>query len=334
MGKKIISITLFTLIAVGLLTSCSLFGGTNQHDLSVSDFYDSDSIIVELEADKIPLTQIAAIPIVIMPVASGRLTESNEKSVIDFSNTADGYVMVKWLTHTDNQLRVRVSGPRDVIYTYTIFPNDTFEVFPLSDCDGCYEVNVFEQVEGNRYALVNTVSFDVVLTDEFAPFLRPNQFVNFNEESDVVMKAAQLVTGSNSLIDKIAAIYEFIIDNIEYDAEFADAVKYGELTGYLPDLDSVLARRKGICFDYAALMTAMLRSQGIPTKLVVGYVGDFYHAWINVFSKETGWINHAIFFDGESWTLMDPTLASASAGSVALKALMGDGSIYTVKYLY
>ena len=34
-------------------------------------------------------------------------------------------------------------------------------------------------------------------------------------------------------------------------------------------------------------MTGMLRSQGIPSKLVVGYAGTAYHAWISVWTEET-----------------------------------------------
>ncbi len=40
--------------------------------------------------------------------------------------------------------------------------------------------------------------------------------------------------------------------------------KNGELAGYLPDVDSILQEKKGICFDYAALMATMLQSQNIP----------------------------------------------------------------------
>lgn len=38
----------------------------------------------------------------------------------------------------------------------------------------------------------------------------------------------------------------------------------------------------------SAVMTAMLRSQRIPTRLEVGYMGDVYHAWISIYTKETG----------------------------------------------
>jgi len=99
-------------------------------------------------------------------------------------------------------------------------------------------------------------------------------------------------------------------------------------------LDSVLAEKKGICFDYASLMTGMLRSQGIPCKLVVGYAGKAYHAWISVWTAETGWIEGTIYFDGSTWHRMDPTFASSGSSSKSIMQYIGDGSNYTEKYLY
>ena len=69
---------------------------------------------------------------------------------------------------------------------------------------------------------------------------------------------------------------------------------------------------KGICFDYAALMTSMLRSQRIPTKLEVGYAGETYHAWISTYVDDKGWVDDIIKFDGKDWQLMDPTLAASN----------------------
>jgi len=277
-----------------------------------------------------------AVPIVLLPEASGRIVEKNSKALIDYSNTADGYVMVKWLSNTTRQLRVQVTGPSNTTYTYIILPNDSFEVFPLSDSNGSYTVSVFEQVDGggNRYAQASSISFTVRLKDEFAPFLRPNQYVNFNEENKAVEKASELVAGKRNVTDKVAAVYDFVIKTLTYDTELAGDISKGIVTSYLPDLDSVLDRKKGICFDYASLMTAMLRSQDIPTKLVVGFTGEVKHAWINVYSEESGWIDNVIFFDGYEWTMMDPTLASSSTNAASLRAFIGDGSNYVTTHLY
>ena len=71
----------------------------------------------------------------------------------------------------------------------------------------------------------------------------------------------------------------------------------------LPNVDETLKTGKGICFDYAALMTSMLRSQRIPTKLEVGYAGETYHAWISTYVDDKGWVDDIIEFDGKDWQL-------------------------------
>ena len=154
--------------------------------------------------------------------------------------------------------------------------------------------------------------------------------MNYTSNSQAVKKAAELTTGKKTSLDKITVIYEFVVSNLTYDKQKAKNVQ----SGYLPNVDKVLAEKKGICFDYAALMTAMLRSQGIPTKLVVGYTGDVYHAWINTFIPEKGWIEGIIFFDGTTWKLMDPTFASSANQSKQIMEYIGNGSNYSAKYVY
>ena len=91
---------------------------------------------------------------------------------------------------------------------------------------------------------------------------------------------------------------------------------------------------KSLYYLSFALMTAMLRSQEIPCKLVVGYAGSTYHAWISVWTEENGWIDGAIFFNGKTWQRMDPTFASSANSSEAILKYIGDGSNYTAKYFY
>ena len=80
-------------------------------------------------------------------------------------------------------------------------------------------------------------------------------------------------------------------------------------------------------------MTSMLRSQRIPTRLEVGYAQDAYHAWISVYTEETGWLNGIIEFDGNVWTLVDPTFG-ANTSDKALKKFIGDGSNYVLQKMY
>ena len=123
--------------------------------------------------------------------------------------------------------------------------------------------------------------------------------------------------------------YYYVADFFD-DKEKAKTVR----SGYIPDVDKVLASKKGICFDYASLMTGMLRSQGVPCKMIFGYAGSAYHAWISTYTEKSGWVEGVIFFDGTTWKLMDPTFASSSNSSDAIMKYIGDGKNYSEKYLY
>ena len=267
---------------------------------------------------------------ILEPVASGVTVLSNEKAVIDASNAKDGYIMAAYKTATEKKLKLRITGPDKVVYTYNLNQEGKYETFPLSGGAGKYSIAVYENISGSKYATAYSTTMTVMLTDEYAPYLRANQYVNYTADSEAVKKAAELVKDKNTALEKIAAVYHYTVKTLTYDKEKAKTVQ----SGYLPDVDKVLAEQKGICFDYAALMTAMLRSQGIPTRLVVGYAGDVYHAWINTFIPEKGWVEGVIYFDGETWKLMDPTFASSAKQSKQIMEYIGDGKNYTAKYLY
>lgn len=263
----------------------------------------------------------------LLPEASGTVTYGNENISIDASNTAEGYFMVKYTGDID-KVKLQLSAPDGETYTYNLKPG-SYEAFPLSAGDGSYHLDVLEHAYDDMYALAYSEDFSVTLNDEFRPFLYPNQYVWFTSEYKAVAYAASLSDNSSNDLDYIGQIYHYVIENIKYDDELAANVK----SGYLPDIDRTMDSGKGICFDYASLMAAMLRCQGIPTKLVVGYSGDAYHAWISVYLKETGWVDNIIEFDGKDWSLIDPTLAANNNGS-SVKKYIGDGSNYTVKYSY
>lgn len=262
------------------------------------------------------------------PQAAGTAVYGNGIAVLDASNTGEGYCMIRY-TGGVPKIKVQISNGA-VIYTYDLNARNAYEVFPFSEGNGSYSVKVFEQVSGNQYSQVMSQNVNVSLKDEFSPFLYPNQYVNFTENSAAVSLAQQVTSGAVDEIGKVKAVYEYVVGNMNYDYAKAQSVQ----SGYLPNVDQVLASKTGICFDYAAVMTAMLRSQDIPTKLVVGYTGDVYHAWVDVYIKEMGWVDNFIYFDGVSWKLMDPTFASSGGNTDAVKQYIGDGANYRSKYSY
>ena len=127
-----------------------------------------------------------------------------------------------------------------------------------------------QNTTADKYIEICSLTADVQLESEFAPFLRPSQFVDYTQDSACVALAAGLAAEASGEAGAVANIYAYIRDHIAYDRDKAATVQ----SGYLPDPDATLAAGKGICFDYAALAAAMLRSQGIPTKLITGYVSQ------------------------------------------------------------
>ncbi|MCI8586151.1 MAG: transglutaminase domain-containing protein [Lachnospiraceae bacterium] len=267
-------------------------------------------------------------PDVLVPAADGTTSYGSDTVTIDASHTDQGYVMVRY-TGNNQKVKLQIETPKGDTYTYLLSQNHEYETFPLCAGNGNYSLTVLENVEGDMYSIAFAQDIDAVIDDEFLPFLYPNQYVFFTAGSDAVSLGEELAEGMHSDLEAVESIYHYVTSHITYDTEKATSVSYG----YLPDVDETLSTGKGICFDYAAVTAAMLRSQKIPTRLEIGYAGEAYHAWISVYVEETGWIDNIIEFDGSSWSLMDPTFA-ASTNNRDLKKFIGDGSNYVVKYYY
>ncbi|WP_313344863.1 transglutaminase-like domain-containing protein [Sedimentibacter sp.] len=259
------------------------------------------------------------------------------KSEIDASNAADGYIKVKYLNETTKKLKVIIEKD-SIQYTYNLNNKGEYDTYPLQLGDGKYKVRVFENISDNRYAAKQAADINVKLKDENAPYLISSQMINYTAESETVKKAQELTENKTNDLEKVEAIYDYVISNIAYDNDKSKNVK----SDYLPDVDEILKENKGICYDYSSLLAAMLRSNSIPTKLVTGYSQNLsaFHAWNEVYTKETGWIAlDKLYFDGKEWKLMDSTIASTAKQSNSPQVMeytnkLIDRQYYTKKFEY
>ena len=265
-------------------------------------------------------------PQVLVPEAPGTSLMGNSSIEIDVSNISQGYLMARYVGN-GAKVKFFIETPDQVRYTYDLPASQSYAALPLTAGNGTYTLDVREHVEGDLYSNLYMDTIDVSIDNEFSPFLYPNQYTWFTQDSQTVSKASDLTRGVKNGLEAVGAVYDFVITNISYDEEKARTVE----SGYLPDVVETLESGKSVCFDYAALMTAMLRSQGIPTKLEIGYSGEVYHAWISTWLKEKGWVENIIEFDGKNWSLIDPTLAAGNKPS-SVKKYIGDGSNYTLMY--
>ena len=108
--------------------------------------------------------------------------------------------------------------------------------------------------------------------------------------------AAPDFTPGRPILECLIALTERIYKGFKFDPKATDiATPVGE----------VLKKRAGVCQDFAHLMIACLRSQGLPARYVSGYLetrpppgkkrlagADASHAWVSVFCGElAGWID-------------------------------------------
>lgn len=257
---------------------------------------------------------------------NGKKTFSGGSAKLDVSNTAEGYFIANY-SGKNKKVKLQVECPDGETYSYNLHGGE--EVFPLSAGDGTYKIGIYENVSGNKYSKALQESVKVSVKNTYGPYLYPNQYVNFNAKSEVVKAANTLGKKVTKDIDLVTEVYNYVTSHIKYDYDKAANLE----TNYTSNPDAVLKDGSGICIDYSAVMASMLRSQGIPTRLEIGYAGKAYHAWISTYIKDSGWVNGIIQFDGKNWSLMDPTFG-ANSNQEKLKKFIGDGSNYKTKFVY
>lgn len=257
----------------------------------------------------------------------------NEKAQIDFTDSNNlGNVKINMLEKTDKRIKVTIEKGT-AKYTYDLKNDTTPEIYPFQLGDGEYTVKVWINAAADRYTLALAGKYNVKLSNPLAPFINPSQYVNFTKDSKIAKKAEELIKDSKTELEKVEKIYEFVINSLVYDTDKANAAVQGQLNGYLPSVDAIVDSGKGICFDYAAVFAAMLRSQGIPSKLVTGYVkpNNAYHAWNEFYLKDAGgWFKiNEMKFDGKKFERVDPTFDSTSKSNKKILQFIGDGSNYS-----
>lgn len=206
------------------------------------------------------------------PAAGGNEQRSG-KMKLDVSFLSEGYFLAAVQKPSSHRLKLRVVKDGETL-TYDLNSNGDYEVFPLQLGNGNYEVSLYENVSGNKYSQEGRISLSVRTRLPGVCFLYPNQYVNYTQFSEAVAKAGELCAGKGPK-EAYAIICDFMKNNFVYDYIKAVTVQAGQL----PDIDNSYAKRMGVCQDLSAITVCMLRTQGIPSRLIIGYADNQYHAW-------------------------------------------------------
>lgn len=225
----------------------------------------------------------------------GTSTQSFASSQVIQPDIENGVVKVQ-LEDTSSAKILLLVEKDGVRYTYPIVDSDINQ-FPLQLGNGDYTVRVMQNTTGNSYKELSKANVTLDLVNSNSVFLESIQDIEFSDSSLAVIKAKALTKGLIKDEDKVQAIYNYVTKNYKYDYDKAKTVT----SGYFPNVDTIYTSKIGICYDYSSLTAAMLRSVGVPTKLVKGYstpTKKIYHAW------------NEVFVSGE-WKVVDTTVDSA-----------------------
>lgn len=252
-----------------------------------------------------------------------RLNTYNAGSGIDSSMVSQGYVGAALQSTARLKFQVIKDG---VEYSYDMTNDGSPNFYPMNMGNGYYTFNIMQNTRDNMYVTHSSTGASVALENEFEPFLRPNYFCNYSAASQCVAQASSITEGSANQGEALSKVYNWVVGNVRYDT--AKAASVG--SGYVPNPDVTLTEKTGICFDYASLMAAMLRSQGIPCKIITGYVSDgkIYHAWNEVYINGR-WKTMSFEVPANTWSRLDATFAAGGDSGY-----VGDGSGYTDRYTY
>ena len=211
----------------------------------------------------------------------------NALEYFDTTDISKGLVHVSYDGGGKVKLIIEKEGKK---YTYDVNSSGLKESFPFQLGNGNYKISLYKNTSGSSYKLVQAKSVNVEIKDMNQVYLNSIQNVNWGIDSKAVLKAVELTKDEKDLKKKAETLWDFMVKNNAY-----DYTKLSTLTsGYIPIIDKTLEEKKGICYDFTSLYAAMLRSQGIPAKLVKGYApknAAGYHSWNEVYdANQNKWV--------------------------------------------
>jgi hypothetical protein len=211
-----------------------------------------------------------------LPEATGKTVRKDGKITVDCSNMSEGYIMVKG-KKSSKRLKIQIATAGAKL-NYDLNSNGEYEVFPLQFGSGKYKVELFEHVKGKDYSKEGTLKLSAKMPDELSCFLYPNQYVNYNENTACVKEAQAMCKDMTDQGEIYKTVCSFVLKNFIYD--YIKSVSVQRMSQHMLDIDGCWDNRMGICQDLSAMTCAMLRSQGIPARLMIGTLGNTYHAWV------------------------------------------------------
>ena len=139
------------------------------------------------------------------------------------------------------------------------------------------ELGIHDTEKDTKKILVSSILY-APSTKEFedSRYLSSTEFIKF-DDNYLSTRMAKLIRDDSVSDEQFIMRVFMLVSDIEYDNEFIEQGLNSPF--YIPNADKTLVTNKGICSDQAVLLAVMLRSQGIPTRYISGYLHLEGHAW-------------------------------------------------------
>lgn len=211
---------------------------------------------------------------------------------IDISSSALSNGMLAIKAHDLDDVRHKVIVSKDgKSHAYDV-SNGSY-LFPLPFGDGEYSVELFENLNNDKYQLMSQT--DVESSNEEKAYLISNSLISYS--GDAIPEDTMSILES-PLCDP-NMICEYVENKLSYDSEKAKRIANETFHGL--NGNESLSLNSGVCSDYCAIACMMMRAKGIPCKISVGHcsASENLHCWITYLQ------------DGE-WVVMDPTMRDSN----------------------
>lgn len=138
------------------------------------------------------------------------------------------------------------------------------------------------------YHLPRTYGAYHVSSESYKTYTNPKLEASYVDTDSATIKSldASITRGMTNPYQKAQATFNWIVHNIHYNYSLhASGSALATLSSHL-----------GICSDFAELYVGMLRTEGIPARLIGGYVTNNgggqggFHQWVEFQLPGTGWV--------------------------------------------
>ena len=196
-------------------------------------------------------------------------------------------------------------------------------------------ITIIQNINFTAYPFTTSIDLSKIepydaSSELYKEYTKPGQRVE-SDDPGIVSTAKNIVGDETNPYKKADLIYGWVVKNISYEVQDQEfGAKYA------------FYNRTGDCTEFATLFVAMCRSQGIPSRLVHGYLYDsdssVGHMWAEFYLPPYGWVpadptgdhyTKSRFFFGR----LGSNVLTLSKGNVALNTDYLEANPFAFSYI-